>query len=259
MTSAAYESLRTAGYALAGESGDFLQRARVYRDMYHDSGKRNVFPLVAAHGALWASTFFKFGMLGSGLMSLLYLFTPRLRRAKLRSASEFADKFRDINRRVCAEAYAVHHYTKRYGGTSFIRSVIGDEFADILDACHVSNNVKSPFSKEQREQLFSACFKWEQEAVVVPMVAEAFDSLDWNLIKYLANRPRIVFAYFGISFHLQFKNFSSQDERISGGLLAYRRAEEVGLDRVESMLDLGDAPSRHAGISPAYAWACAGL
>lgn len=233
MTLEAYESLRAKGFSLAGGLADLRQRACVYHHLYADSGKRNVFPLIAAHGALWASGYFKKGMLGGQILSLHYLFSAKLRSAKLASLSIFADKFRDINRRVCAESYAIHHYTKNYADNSFIRSIIGHDFVDSLYECHAANASNSSFAKEQREKLFRAFFSWEQENIVAPAVIEAYENFHWSAIKYMALRPRIDFAYFGKNFHLQFDNFAAKDERIKRGLQAYQRAEEVGLKQVE--------------------------
>jgi hypothetical protein len=233
MTSEAYENFRTQGYALAGGLGDLQQRAGVYHGMYEDSGKRNVFPLIAAHGALWASGYFRKGMLGGWLLSLPWLLAPSVRRAKLRSVAVFADQLRDINRRVCAESYAIYHYTRRFGATTFIKDLIGREFAEILCECHLARQFDVHFPRAQREKLFTAFFQWEQEHIVAPCVTEAFAQFDWPAIKFFALRPRIDFAYFGKSF-IQFANFSSVDERIRHGLQAYRRAEEVGLEHVET-------------------------
>ena len=119
MTFEAYEALRMDGYAMAGELDDLARRADVYRTMFRASGQRNVFPLIAAHGALWAVGYFELGKLGGMLMSLPYLLTPALRREKLAGLKVFADKFKDINRRVCAESYAIYHYTRVHGGSSF--------------------------------------------------------------------------------------------------------------------------------------------
>ncbi|MES3024069.1 MAG: hypothetical protein V4857_21085 [Pseudomonadota bacterium] len=195
-----------------------------------------MFPLIAAHGALWACGYFKKGMLGGRVVSLPYMVIPAVHRVKLKAIADFADRFRDINRRVCAEAYAIYHYTKRHGGDDFIRGVIGDASADILSACHASAACDSHFSRQQREMLFNAFFRWEQENIVAPAVAQAFEAIDIGIIKYLALRPRIAFAYFGDDFRVQFKDFSSQAERVERGLQAYRRAEEVGVDRVEQAL-----------------------
>ncbi|MES2320382.1 MAG: hypothetical protein V4631_23135 [Pseudomonadota bacterium] len=242
MTFEAYEALREHGYALAGDLGDLKRRARMYQQMYRDSGKRSVFPLIAAHGALWALAYFKQGRLGAMILSLPYLLTPALRREKLASVAVFADRFREINRRVCAESYAIYHYTKRYGGSASIRSVIGDDFADTLCECHASNKADTDYPQALREKLFLAFFHWEQAHIVGPAVIEAFDDFDWDFVKYLAKRTRLDFTYFGKDFGVKFTNFSSVEERISRGLLVYHRAEEVGLDHAEDALSFYKHP-----------------
>jgi hypothetical protein len=212
--------------------------------MYEDSGKRNVFPLLAAHGALWASGYFKKGMLGGKVLSLQYLLTPWLIKPRLDSLSEFADRFRDINRRVCAESYALYCYTRDHQENDFIKSVIGDEFAKVLYECHRSNDLGSQFSQERREELFHQFFRWEQENIVAPSVAEAYETFQWRAVKYLALRPRIEFSFFGKEYDLPFNDFSSKEERVEKGVMAYRRAEDVGLAQVEEAL-------RHYKIMPA--------
>ena len=236
MTSAHYAALKKEGYLLAGELDDVNRRAWVYHQMYLDSGKRSVFPLIAAHGALWAVGYFRLGRLGGMLLSLRYLLMPAVRRAKLAALAQFADRFRDINRRVCAESYAIYHYTKRHGGDDFIRAVIGDGFADCLCACHASNQDDTPFGKAMREKLFLHFFNWEQAHIVGPAVTDAFEEFDWEHVARLARRTKLTFSYFGKDFKVRFHNFASTEERISRGLQVYRRAEEVGLDQVERAL-----------------------
>ena len=236
MTSEAYDYFRAQGIALAGEPGDLSLRANLYHRMYRESGKRNVFALIAAHGTLWAAGYLKTGILGAWLLSLPYIFTPRLRREKLRSVAAFAHRFRDINRRVCVESYAIYHYTRHFGATPFIRSVIGNGFAQILCECHASCQSGSDFTSAQRERLFSAFFHWEQDNIVAPLVSEAFATIDWPVIKSLALRPAVDFTYFGKSLCMRFVDFSSKDERVLQGLRAYRMAEEAGFDVVEQCL-----------------------
>jgi hypothetical protein len=239
MTSQAYEYFRSEGHALAGGPGDYGLRAGLYHRMYQDSGKRNVFLLIAAHGTLWAAGYFKKGVLGAWLLSLPYLFTPKARAAKLRAAAQFADKFRDINRLVCAESYAIYYYTKHYGGTGFIRGVVGNALCDLLCECHAAND----FGIAQREKLFRAFCDWEQETVVAPLVTQAFQEIDWPVIRSLALRTNVAVSYLGKSFKVQFTNFTSQDERLVQGLRLCRRAEEVGLEYTEQCL-------RHYAIKP---------
>jgi hypothetical protein len=87
-----------------------------------------------------------------------------------------------------------------------------------------------------REKLFLHFFNWEQEHIVGPAVTDAFDALDWDSIKQLARRTRLAFSYFGKDFGVKFVNFASTEERIMRGLQVYRRAEDVGLARVERAL-----------------------
>ncbi|WP_141215690.1 hypothetical protein [Hahella sp. CCB-MM4] len=240
-----YEKLRKKGYLLAGELNDLAQRASVYYHMYEDSGGRNVFPLIAAHGALWASGYFRKGMLTGNILSLQFCASKGLRQEKLASLNLFADRFRDINRKVCAEAYALYYYTKIYRAAPESRAGFGFSPAliDALVACHHSYESRSAFSKDRRWNLFHEFFLWEQENIVVPLVEAAYQSFHWPVIKYLALRPRIDFAYFGCGNCLRFKDFSSKDERIEKGMKAYMRAEEVGLTWVaESLKRYGVLP-----------------
>lgn len=236
MSEAAYEALRKKGFALAGGLRDLSRRACVYHHMYEDSGNRNVFPLIAAHGALWAAGYFKKGMLGGKVLSIQYLLTPWLVKPRLDSLVQFADKFRDINRRVCAESYALYYYTRDHEENDFIRSIIGNDFAKVLYECHRSKALGRQFGQESREQLFNQFFRWEQENIVAPSVTEAFATFHWRAVKYLALRPRIAFSYFGQGYDLPFADFSCKEERMEKGVMAYRRAEQVGLSRVEEAL-----------------------
>jgi hypothetical protein len=236
MSTEVYEALRAQGFRLAGGLGDLRQRACVYHHMYADSGKRNVFPLIAAHGALWAAGYFRKGLLGGQLVSLLHAYDCERRQALLASLHVFANQFRDINRRVCAESYAIYHYTKIHGRSDAARSIVDDDFLDLLCASHESQANARAFPRAQRARLFSAFFNWEQDNIVAPSVIAAYEEFDWPLIKKLALRPKVAFSYFGRGHSLQFENFSSKQERIVRGFQAYERAEEVGLARVEQAL-----------------------
>lgn len=236
MTAQAYEALRQQGFRLAGGLRDLEQRACVYHHLFEDSGRRNAFALIAAHGALWASGYFKRGLWAGKVLAFQHLFNPQRRQARLTSLAEFADKFRDINRRVCAESYAIHHYTKRFEPDEFVRQRMGDELLDLMRHCHQSQADGRAFSATDRKRLYAAFFLWEQEQVVGPAVREAFASFHWQPVKQRALRPAIGFAYFGRRRALQFLDFRSQTERVTMGLRAYQMAEEVGLFEVERAL-----------------------
>ncbi|NHZ40522.1 hypothetical protein [Massilia aquatica] len=236
MTAAAYEILRNEGYALAGEVRELQQRIRLYHRIYLESGKRHAFALIAAHGSLWATGYFKLGDLGARIASLPSLCICGRRQQKLDAVAVFADRFRSINRQVCAESYAIFHYTRQYGANDVIRPLIGTRFAELLADCHASCAADTAYPRDKREQLFDAFLAWEQDHIVAPNVAEAFADFDWPLIAWLARRPVIQFAYFGKHTRLRFRDFSCQDERMSAGMRACRIAEDVGLDLVEAAL-----------------------
>lgn len=221
---------------LAGGLGDLSQRASVYHHLYEDSGGRNVFPLIAAHGALWGAGYFALGMKIGALLSAQYLFQPTLRRERMRQLHAFADAFRDINRRVCIEAYCAYHLSKQFGLNEGIADYVPARLLGALNACHQAQAEERPLPCAQRRALFEAFFLWEQEAIVGPAVERAIAALDWPLIRHVALRPRIEFAYFSSSREMKFSDFASTAERIEKGLRAYEMAEQAGLANVEAAL-----------------------
>ena len=241
MTAAAYENFRSEGYALAGQAHDLQRRVRLYQRVYRDSGKRLTFALIAAHGTSWASGYFKLGTLGARVASLPWLCIPGMRAQKLAAFTGFLDQFRSINRQVCAESYAIFYYTRQHGGSTFIRSVIGDHFTDLMVECHASCEAGTAYPRHKREALFHALIEWEQEHIVVPGVEKAFAGFDWPLIAWVARRPVIRFAYFGKHDRLRFNDFARKDERLAAGMHACLLAENLGLQAVEDALGRPDA------------------
>src|SRR3712207_998489 len=88
---------RRGGTLMAGGIHDLAQRAGVYHHLFAQSGRNHVFPLLAAHGALWARGHFRKGMHLGAALSLTRLASPRRRRALMDKLAAFADEFRDIN------------------------------------------------------------------------------------------------------------------------------------------------------------------
>ena len=66
-----YDRLIAEGVRLAGRLADVPQRAAAYHHVFFDSGRNHVFPLIAAHGALWARGYFAFGSFDFGGCDLL--------------------------------------------------------------------------------------------------------------------------------------------------------------------------------------------
>lgn len=241
-----YRRLRRAGYALAGAPDDLEHRAAVYLRMYQESGGRNAFPLIAAHGALWARGYLAMGTLAGRLLALLQSFhQPARLRRRLGLIQAFADAFRDLNRRVCAEAYCAYHFTKAYGNTRFAQTVLPAVLLGLLNECHLSQARGTEFPAASRRRLFEAFFLWEQGAIATPGVKAAVARFDWPLARWFALRPRVRFAYFSAAQALCFRDFSSERERIEQGARAYLLAEQAGFSGVEAAL-------RQRGVVPEH-------
>ena len=234
--SSEYNELRRIGYSLAGGLNDLSQRAAVYYHLYEDSEGRNIFPLMAAHGALWAKGYFQKGMWAGKVLSLQYSYNPKHLIQKYNSLIDFANAFRDINRRVCAEAYCAYHFTKKYGKTKFAEQVIPQKLLAALNHCHYSQSINAPLNSVERRALFEAFFLWEQETIVSPAVENAVEMFMWPSVKWFAMKPKIEFAYFGKGVGLQFTDFSVKAERIEKGLKAFELAEKVGYKAVEQAI-----------------------
>lgn len=222
---------------LAGAITDLAQRASVYHHLYQTSGGRNVFPLIAAHGALWGAGYFALGMKVGALLSASFLFSPDVRRDKLRQLHAFADAFREINRQVCVEAYTAYHFSRLHGEKPAAERYVQPRLLAALNRCHRAQALDAPLPRPARRELFEAFFLWEQACIVGPAVEQALAALDWPLIRQIALRPRIRFAYFASSRDMRFSDFASTAERIEKGLRAYERAEQTGLRQVEAALN----------------------
>lgn len=250
---------------LAGGPSDLSRRATVYHHLYRASGGNHVFPLIAAHGALWAGGYFRFALrLGRGL-SWQYPLSARFRQSQLERLDQFANALRDINRRVCVDTYVSFHLTCRFGSHSAISDFVAPELIEALSRVHGARRTGRPLSDRERQQVFYAHFQHEQDHVVGPAVQQAASELDWPLARFIALKPSIRFAYFPGYQRLWFRDFSCREERIEKGLTAFELAASAGWSVVEDalrryrvlpdafFLDPADYFSRlrHARLSPA--------
>ena len=228
-------ALRAEAEELAGGLADLVQRATVYRQIFRDSKANHAFPLIAAHGAMWAGGHFRFAR---RLAAILKWQSRRaeVRQARMARLEEFMNTLRDINRRVCADTYANFHFTARHGVGRDVGELVPPELCRALASVHTASRTGNPLSDFQREQVFIAHFLHEQEHIVGPTVMTAFERLDWPLVATFARRPRIRFAYFGGRDRLVFRNFADRDERIRNGRLAFQWAARAGWSNVERAL-----------------------
>lgn len=240
----AYAAIRGEATRLAGSLTDLGQRAAVYHSLYRDSGGNHVFPLIAAHGALWARGYFRFGMRLGRWMALQFGFNGQRRRDQLQALAAFADAFRDINRRVCVDVYANYHFVNRFGDRAGAENYMPAPIFDAVQrVCRAREHGRS-LSNDERLAVFEAHFRNEQVHEVGPSVAQACAALDWPIMKWLALQPIVRFAYFPGWQVLRFHNFADVEERIRNGLQAFAWGAQVGWPVVEERL-------RHYRILPA--------
>ena len=238
-----YERLQEEGTRLAGGLTDLAQRATVYHGVYRESGGNHVFPLIAAHGALWAGGWFKFGFrLAHGLAWQNPLNVAK-RQWKMEALGKFADAFREINRRVCVDTHANFHFTRLHGTEPDAAVILPATLLEAVNRVHVANSCDCPLTDAHKREIFQAHFLYEQEHIVGPIIERAAEQFDWPLLKLIAMRPVVSFAY--LPRGLWFRNFASRDERIANGLKAFDMAAQVGWPRVESALrEYGLLPER---------------
>jgi hypothetical protein len=225
---AAMQSLRQEGTRLAGGLGDLRQRASVYRHLFLASGGNHTFPLIAAHGALWAGGYFRFGLSLGRALAWMYVGRPERRAAQLQRLKALADAFRNVNRRVCIETYANFHFTRLYGRHPAAAELVTAEHLEALNRVHSAAAAHKVLPDSIKGQVFECHFLNEQRHVVGPALTEAIAAFDWLLVKAIALRPPVRFAYFPGGERLWFRNFGSQAERIEKGLQAFEIAARIG-------------------------------
>ncbi len=232
---AARDDLQTEATVLAGQLTDLSRRAMVYHQVYRCSGGNHVFPLIAAHGALWASGYFRFGLQLAEWLSWQYVGNLQ-RRRQLQALQDFADTFRDINRRVCIDTWTNWQLTARYGQHPGITELVAPELLIALNRLHQANRDGIELNHDEKLSIFRTHFLHEQQHIVGPALLNAVANFDWPLVRFFALQPRVKFAYFPGRQALWFRNFSDRDERIARGLQAFQLAARVGWKQVESDL-----------------------
>ena len=232
----AYSERERDGMLLAGSIMDLDQRASVYYQLFLDSGRSHVFPLIAAHGALWAGDYFSFGMKLGWVLSLPALLIPKRRQCLMQQLRDFADAFREVNRRVCVDTYTSFHFSASHGNHPEAQVLIPAATLEGLARVHNARRRGIQLCSSDRQSIFEAFFLAEQSAIVGPSIRRAVEDFRWPLMRFLALRPCIHFAFFPWGTNLWFSNFACESERIANGLKALAIAESVGLEVVENKL-----------------------
>lgn len=231
-----YARIRQEAETLAGESGDFIQRACVFHRIFEHSGGNHAFPLLAAHVALWGSANFKIGMAVGRVLSLGFVGQPDRRRAKMTMLNDFCAAFQEINRRVCVESYTTYFMTARHGDHPDIASYVPVELVEALSKCHEARRNGQVLDGTALRNVYGTFFLWEQNNVVGPGVEAAVAALDWPLVLWLAMHPAIRFGYFPLTKHLWFRAFDNHEGRIKKGMQAFDIADKSGWPSVARSL-----------------------
>lgn len=232
----AHQKLLDEGTRLAGSLTALSQRATTYHHLFRDSGGNHIFPLIAAHGALWARGYFAFGMKLGRWLSWQYFFDAERRERQLAALEEFANAFRDVNRRVCIDTYANYHFAAQYGEHPDAASILNPQLLDALNRVHAARREGRELSDGEKRYVFETHFLHEQVHVVGPALQVAVEKFDWPLLRAISLRPLIRFAFFRDRQFFWFRNFVNREERIDKGLRAFDTAASVGWDHVESAL-----------------------
>jgi len=231
-----YDEIHAEAVHLAGGLKDLPQRAMVYHRIFATSGGNFSFALIAAHGALWAHWYLVAARCAAFVLAILDVFSPLTRKQKCAAFDAYVDSLQDINRRVMIETYTAFHFTRRYGRHPLIRAIIPEALLDQIIGCHHLADTGVVMTTAQMRRSYEDFFRWEQVRVVGPAVEEAMAQFNWPLMRTLCLRPWVWFSYFRFGRSLNFRDFSSAEERVEKGLAAFDLGAGKGWDRIERNL-----------------------
>ena len=118
---------QTEGEELAGALGDFQQRAGAYCELYRHSNGNFVFPLIAAHGALWGAGYMRRGMFASQIAAKALGYGTAEAERKLGQVGDFTDALKDINRQVLIKTYTAYQLTRTYAADPALAEVVPEK------------------------------------------------------------------------------------------------------------------------------------
>lgn len=236
LDSSALDPLRRAAAVSTGAPDAFEHRARGYRTMYGQSRGNDVFPLIAAFGALWARGYLRRAMQAGGTLAAFDL-DRDARAARWQRLNDFADAFRHLHQRVFAETAMLQRLVREPALALLAARTLP---ADLLVALRIADEAahdRAATCETERQALFDALFRWEQEQAVGTRVVDAFAAIDWPLVTAVARRPVVRLGYFPGATVLRFADFAKVEERIAQGRRAYAIAAEAGWAGVALSLD----------------------
>lgn len=231
-----YESYRLRATELAGGLLDIPRRVRLLYQMYIDSAGNHLFPLIAAHGALWAAGYFEIGGAIGRLIARRYFYNSRERAYRLGLLDEFATGFRRVNRQVCIDTLTNYWFLRDHGAVPEAAQLLPESLVDTLRLVHQNRIAGQRLGSVERRRIFEQSFRCEQEVTVAPGVAEAIAGFDCRVMQFICLHPLVRFRFFPRWRYLVFRNFGQTDERIRRGLQAFEFAERAGDEHVVETL-----------------------
>jgi len=133
---AVYAAIDMDAKRLGGRLDDMTTRAVVYHHLYVSSGGNFIFPLIAAHGALWARWYLYLARFAAYFLAVIDISGGRSFRAKMISYRAYVDAFKAINRKVMQETYKVLHISTLYGAHPIIAADMPARLHENLNICH---------------------------------------------------------------------------------------------------------------------------
>ena len=227
-----YDALKAEGERMAGGILDIPRRVIMLNRLYHHSGNNHVFPLLAAHGALWAFSYFEIGGALGQFIARRYFYDHRERAYRLGLLNQFAEAFRIVNRQVFIDTYANYRFTAVHGETPGADKIVPVRLLDVLNRVHFARSSGKVLGKSEKREVFDQAFLCEQEITVAPRIQSAIQEFNCRFMRFLCLHPIVRFAYFPGSKRLLFRNFASTEERIEKGLRAFAYAEQAGWSHV---------------------------
>lgn len=242
-----YTEFQKEAASLAGGLLDIPRRVGLLTHITRQTHGNHVFPLIAAHGALWALGYFEAGGSLGRLIAKRYFYNSDERVFRLGILRDFAERFRQVNRQVCIDTYANFLFTQEHGEEADAAKIVPPELLDSLNRVHFATRNNKALTEAEKKAVFEQSFLCEQEVTVSPGVQEAIDGFDCRIMRQLCLKPIVRFAYFPGFRYLFFWNFGDLQERIDKGMASYSFAEKSGWDHVQkTLMYYGHLPSLFA-------------
>lgn len=236
-----FERIQQLANRLAGSPNNIPQRILHFKQIYNDSNSNFTFPIIAAHGALWAYNFFN---KLAPFQNLNFLIPSRRINQTYESLSDFSYQLTTINRQVFIDIYTYYHFTKLFYENESAKifflnrtTTKAESLWNALRQVHIAKESGVAISDSLKLEIYKIALYFEQYSMVGEKVTKAFACLKVaSPMKQLAVMPNVKFKYFPPLIRFQFLNFVNTEERIYWALEAYRIAQEVGFETVANTL-----------------------